>query len=90
MRRAARANACFLGTVALNILLAFLIQEYPRWFAAATLSQFIIFFTLLKKEDSCITGLFNRLNKSDSDLYFIIYTVFVILASMAIKPYDVL
>lgn len=81
---------CFLGTAALNILLAFLIQEYPRWFTAATLSQFIIFFTLLKKEDSCITGLFNRLNKSDSDLYFIIYTVFVILASMAIKPYDVL
>lgn len=79
---------CFLGSAALNIVLIFLIPEYPRWYSAAMLSQFIIFFVLIKKEDNFITDFLKRLNKSDLDIWFIIYVVIATLASLAIKPYN--
>ena len=81
---------CFLGTGILNILLVFIIQEYPRWLTAATLSQFIIFFVVIKKEDYYIYDLLKRLNKADSDIWFLIYVVFAILGSLTIIPYNAL
>ncbi len=81
---------CFLVAAAVNTALIFIIPEYPRWQTAAALSQFIIFFVLIKKEDSFVINFLKHLNKLDVDVWFIIYVVFVTLASLAIKPYDAL
>ena len=80
---------CFLGTAAVNIALAFIIPEYPRWLTAATLSQFIIFFALMKKEEACVLNFLNRLNKTDTDIWFVIGVVVTVVSSLTITPYDV-
>lgn len=80
---------CFLAVAAVNVALVFLIVEYPRWLAAATLSQFIIFFVLVKRNDTFVLDFLKRLNQSDIRIWLFIYVIFATLASLTIEPYDV-
>lgn len=57
------SGAFFIITLAVSIGLIFTIIEAPRWQTAAVLSQFLIFFTVIKKDDPTILDCLAKLNK---------------------------
>ncbi len=77
----------FLAATAVSILLIFFIVEAPRWQTAATLSQFIIFFVLIKKEDTFILDILSRLNNTHTNILLFLLVILNVFASFAIKPY---
>ncbi|MBP3327866.1 MAG: hypothetical protein J6L91_03050 [Clostridia bacterium] len=81
------SGAFFIITLAVSIGLIFTIIEAPRWQTAAVLSQFLIFFTVIKKDDPTIAGCLAKLNKKP---YIIAMAAFVVLsmaASFLIEPF---
>lgn len=77
----------FLLTVSVSVALIFLIIEAPRWQTAAILSQFLIFFTIIKKNDSTAIECLNKLNKKPINAVMLCFVVFSMIASFLIKPF---
>lgn len=77
----------FILTAVVSIALIFLIIEAPRWQTAAILSQFLIFFVLIKKNDSLVIDCFNKLNKLPINVLMLIFIIYNMVASFMIKPF---
>lgn len=77
----------FLMTAAVSIALIFLIIEAPRWQTAAILSEFLIIFVLIKKNDVILTDVFGKLNKLPINVFMLIFIVYNMVASFLIKPF---
>lgn len=83
------SGALFILTMGISIAVIFRIVESPRWQTAATLSQFLILFALIRKNDSDILGCFDKLNKTPVNIAMIVFAVYNIIASFVITPYFV-
>lgn len=77
----------FLLTTAVSIALIFLIIEAPRWQTAAILSEFLILFVMIKKNDTTLTGCFGKLNRLPINIFMLIFIVYNMVASFVIKPF---
>lgn len=77
----------FVLTAVVSIALIFLINEAPRWQTAATLSQFLIIFVLIKKEDVTVVESFKKLNKLPINAAMLIFIIYNMAASFEIKPF---
>lgn len=77
----------FILTVAVSIALIFMIIEAPRWQTAAILSQFLIFFVLMKKNDTNVLDCINKLNKIPINALMLIFIIYNMVASFMIKPF---
>ncbi|MBE6812499.1 MAG: hypothetical protein E7523_06415 [Ruminococcaceae bacterium] len=56
------AGTAFIGTMLVSIAVAFIFNEFPRWFTAAALSQFLILFSLIRKEDEHLLSILRTFN----------------------------
>lgn len=77
----------FLLTTAVSIALVFLIIEAPRWQTAAILSEFLILFVMIKKNDVTATDCFKKLNKLPINIFMLIFIVYNMVASFMIRPF---
>lgn len=60
------AGLTFIATMLVSVATAFIFNEFPRWFTAAVLSQFIILFSLIRKQDEHLLGILRTYN-GDAD-----------------------
>lgn len=81
------SGAFFIITLAVSIGLIFTIIEAPRWQTAAVLSQFLIFFTVIKKDDPTIAGCLTKLNKKPCIIAMAAFVVLSVAASFLIEPF---
>ncbi len=64
------AGFTFIATMALSIVLCFVINEFPRWFTAAVLSQYMLLFSLIRKDDALLSGILRKYNgETDAGKY---------------------
>lgn len=77
----------FILTVVVSVALIFLIIEAPRWQTAAILSQFLIFFVLIRKNNNVVLGCFNKLNSIPINALMLIFIIYNMVASFMIKPF---
>lgn len=81
------SGGLFVLTAVVSIALVFLINEAPRWQTAAILSQFLIFFVLIKKDDATVAESFKKLNKLPINAAMLIFIIYNMVASCVIKPF---
>ncbi len=77
----------FLLTAAVSTVLIFLIIEAPRWQTAAILSEFLILFVMIKKNDVTLTDCYEKLNKLPINIFMLIFIGYNMVASFMIKPF---
>ncbi len=81
------SGAFFILTLGVSVALIFTIVEAPRWQTAAILSQFLIFFTVIKKDDPAILDCLEKLNKKPYIIAMAAFVVLSIAASFLIEPF---
>ncbi len=77
----------FLTTLLFGIALIFLMEEEPRWMTAATLSQFMILFTLINNKDPVIESCLIKKNTKKANIAMAALVVYCIVANFMIQPY---
>lgn len=86
-RKQTVAGVFFILAAAVNIALIFLIIEAPRWQTAATLSQFMILFAMVKNNDTTATECLFKLDKPPFRLAMAILAVYNAVALYTLPAY---
>ena len=81
------SGAFFILTLAVSVGLIFTIIEAPRWQTAALLSQFLIFFTVIRKDDPTILNCLTKLNQKPYIIAMAAFVVLSMVASFLIDPF---
>ncbi len=81
------ARVMFVLSAAAGVLLPILLVEAPRWQAAATLSQFLIFFILVKNKDEILNDWLQKYNKPWVVNCMAAFVLFNLAATVIIKPF---